>query len=262
MPRAPATSTTRSLPLRILSTAALVLPSLLLIISFALALTTIYSPQWAVQDIFDQNLARTRFHNLRAPFYQCGQTGAITDDIQANGTNTTCVRIHGFGLRGFNECEALDKHFDHKCQQVAMAANLMVGGVIFIALAMAVSFALLGLGIKGALAAKTSVGGEKDGHGEAEAPPQTVSVTSTLAAVMILLALTGSGLLLLAQVVGVNGLVNDVLPNANFMEFDANTPGNSLTVGSWYLGKASLVYISTAWFAGFLASYVARFDFV
>jgi hypothetical protein len=259
-----APATTRSLSLRVLSTLALILPAILLIISFSLALTTIYSPKWAVQDIFDQNGNRTRFHNYRAPFYQCNQTDVITDDIEKSGPNTTCTRIHGIGigLRGMDFCEQLDPKDDHLCQQTVMSANLMVAGVVFIAVAMAISFAVLGTGVKAAIAAKTTplTTQEKDGQHEVAAAVDSVSWTSGLDVTQLFLSLTGSGMLLLAQIVGVNALVNDALPNANFEEFQANTPGNSLSFTSWYLGKASYVFISVAWLAGFLASFISRFN--
>lgn len=304
------TTVTRSLALRVLSTLAVVLPAVLLVVSFSLALATIYSPHWAVQDILDQDGNRTRFHNYRAPFYDCNQTAVITDDIEVDGPNTTCRRINGLGGAGMSHCEALDPNDDHVCQQTVLAANLLVAGVVFIALAMAVSFGVIGTDIRAAMAetmttttnnttgpstsssssaaananhdkhdggvGETSAatttgdddeeaggggrGGGRGGGGLALAPvQQTVSWTEALDSALILLGLTGSGMLLLAQVVGVNALVNDVLPNANFEEFQANTPGSSLTYTSWYMGQASYVFISVAWLAGFLACYIARF---
>jgi len=266
------------MPLRVLSVIALVLPVVLLIISFSLALATIYSPHWAVQDIFDENGNTTPFHNYRAPFYQCNQTAVITDDIEKTGPNTTCTRIHGIGTTGMNYCENLDPKNNHVCQQTVMAANLLVAGVVFIALAMALSVAVLGTGIRAAIAettatittittaSTTEAGGDEQakdgegGHGHSTvAPVATVSWTRGLDATQIFLTLAGSAMLLLAQIVGVNALVNDVLPNANFEEFQPNTPGNALDYTSWYMGQASYVFVSVAWLAGFLAAYVSGF---
>jgi len=256
-------ATTRSLALRILSTIALILPLLLLIISFSLALAAIYSPQWAVQDIYDQNDSRTRFHNYRAPFYTCNQTDVISEDIEVAGPKSTCTRTHGIGPRGFAECERDHPKDDHQCQQSVVAANLMVAGVVLVGIAMAVSAAVLGTGIKAALAVSVDAEQGKLGNAPHEAgggggdgSVETVSWTSGLDAAALLLALLGSAALLLGQVVGVNAIVNDALPNANFQEFQPNSPGNALNYTSWYMGKASLIFISVSWLAGFLAAFV------
>jgi hypothetical protein len=262
--RASAAPTPRTLPLRVLSTLALILPVILLIISFSLSLATIYSHEWAVQDIYDEVGNHTRYHNYRAPFYQCNQTGVINEDIEVSGPNTTCERTHGIGLRGFDTCLQLDPKDYHLCQQTALTANLLVAGVVFIALAMALAATVLGLSVKAASAATTAPATTpaKDATPQelAVPTPETVTASAGLDATQLLLCLLGSAMLLLAQIVGVNALVNDALPNANFDEADANTPGNALNITSWYMGKASYTFISVAWLAGFLAAYIARFD--
>ena len=270
-------TTTRALPLRILSVLALILPLLLLIISLSLSLAAIYSPQWARQDLYYANGTVSAFHNLAAPFYDCRQWGVATEDLDVAGPKLTCHRVKGTGSTSFRACERLNPKDAGRCQQSVLAANLMVAGVVFVGLALGLSAVLMVVGFRAAAA--TSVGGggnvsaekgnddgveggpQETGEGVEEGGTRTVSVSwvQVLDAGMLFLATMGSVMLLLAQVVGINVFVNAGFGNVNFQEVSPNTSGLALPVGSWYMGKASYIFVSVAWLAGLLASLISRY---
>ena len=268
--------TTRALPLRIFSVLALILPLILLIISFAFALATIYSPKWAVSDLYYTNGTISVFHDFASPFYNCSQFSTMTDDIEVAGPNLKCQRVHGIGIRGFNDCERVNPKDAHKCQQSALTANLLVAGVVFISIAMALALSALATGFKSATAEKVGAdvqgkggnGIDSAAHDELEAggangggstKVESVSWTQGLDAGMLFLAATGSVILLLAQVVGVNVFVNEGYGNVNFQEVDPTATPGTLSWGTWYMGKASYVFISVAWLAGLLAAVISRY---
>jgi hypothetical protein len=274
-------TTIRALPLRILSVLALILPLLLLIISLSLSLAAIYSPQWGRQDLYYANGTVSAFHNLAAPFYNCTQWGVATEDLDVAGPNLTCHRVKGTGSTSFRACERLDPKDAGRCQQSVLAANLMVAGVVFVGVALGLSAVLMVVGYRAAAAAATTTvgggnvpAGKEGGDDGVEGGPRetgeraeegggtrTVSVSwvQVLDAGMLFLATMGSVMLLLAQVVGINVFVNAGFGNVNFQEVSPNTSGLALPVGSWYMGKASYIFVSVAWLAGLLASLISRY---
>ena len=153
----------------------------------------------------------------------------------------------------------------------------MVAGVVFVGLALGLSAVLLVVGFRAAAATtvgggNVSVGKEGDDDGVEGGPQETgegveeggtrtasVSWVQVLDAGMLFLATMGSVMLLLAQVVGINVFVNAGFGNVNFQEVSPNTSGLALPVGSWYMGKASYIFVSVAWLAGLLASLISRY---
>jgi len=180
-----ASSTTRPLLLRILSTTALLLPTLLYILSLSFVLKTLYTPSFALSAVFDANnlpypSASNPYTYKASPFYVCNDTlgGSQLTDV-TKGFNQTCTRVSTLGRASMDACMAGHAEYDqHFCQKVVVSAQLFVAGAVLIGIALLFSFAVVALGWKTASAATqeyayvsaaTSAGaadGDDDEHGE------------------------------------------------------------------------------------------------
>ncbi len=226
----------------ILTTTLSALPALLLLISFALALASALSPQWAVSSLYDPStglLDPNRTHH-RSPFYVChlfqGNTTAAAPTENCtrygpSGSHTSCSEL----IRPDNQ---------HMCQQVHLSGNLLIAANLFLGSAMILSIVLIALNLTSASRPRTS----------------KPSITSYLTPITYLITLLCLPMLILAQLLGINALVNDQAPNSDFASADAPQPVTDPTVnGDWYMGKASMIWLSTAWLAAGLAAFVQKF---
>jgi hypothetical protein len=252
---------------RYIAIAVLILTPILATISFSLTLTAIYSPNFAISHPFvtvsvdSDGQAITAINpNLtykRAPFYSCGPDLGTYDNATIK---QNCTRLHGIGGKGMAECYVNNPDDDQLCQKVVGSASLYVAGAVFIGLAFALAFVVAGLDWKHASAATWQTGyslvRKEDGGEEAESTPAGQSNLPSLATTLVqnffvLFLILGGICLILAQVLGVQALVNEQRPTA------AETPA-SMT--RWFMGKGSYVYTSVAYLSAFLAAFTAALD--
>ncbi|KAF8253307.1 hypothetical protein K440DRAFT_625218 [Wilcoxina mikolae CBS 423.85] len=229
---------------KVASIIAACIPPILLIISFAFILKTIYTPSFAEsQALAGEEVTRVRTPNyrLRSPFHTCNEP-VIDSKAPTAYVPVDCTRTSALGNKLFQQCLLSTSSLnDHQCQQVSIAANLMVAAAVFIGISMGVSFALPVL-------AALDTPRKRDARSTARS-----STNQVLLVVLLLLVLIGSGLMLLGQIVGVNALVNDAAPNGEWL---LNGTVSDMRFASWTMGRASLVYATVGWFAGYLAAFV------
>lgn len=220
----------------------------------------------------------------RAPFYICGPDIGTYDN--ATAFNQTCTRIHGLGTKGMDECFVNFPRDEQLCQKVVGSAGLYVAGAVLIGLALPCAIAVAGLSFRTASAptwspAYSALPNSDGGHaitkhhhsnhgGEAldsathedvnSSIPSAVPAAATspsfppnLAAsiievVAILFLSLGAVCLVLAQILGVQSLVNEQRPTAS--ELDT-------ALSRWYMGPAAYVYTSVAYLAAGLAAFAA-----
>jgi len=155
-----ASSTARPQLLRLLSTTALLLPTLLYILSLSFVLKTLYTPSFALSAVFDANnlpypSASNPYTYKASPFYVCNDTlgGSQLTDV-TKGFNQTCTRVSTLGRASMDACMAGHAEYDqHFCQKVVVSAQLFVAGAVLIGIALLFSFAVVALGWKTASAA-------------------------------------------------------------------------------------------------------------
>ncbi|KAK8167247.1 hypothetical protein BC567DRAFT_264995 [Phyllosticta citribraziliensis] len=146
----------RLLSVRILSTATLVLPPLLYLISFALAIAILFTPEYAQADLFEPSGAPAGLSLSASPFYNCTRPQpSPSSNITSNGTAApqtlssalSCTRFtHSLGSKGAAACR---QHYATQpahpwtahahCQQVVLSASLYVTAATLLALGFAMS---------------------------------------------------------------------------------------------------------------------------
>ncbi|KAK8221304.1 hypothetical protein IWZ01DRAFT_478203 [Phyllosticta capitalensis] len=142
----------RPLLLRVLSVTIVVLPPLLYLISFCLAITILYTPEFAQADLFDPTGAPAGILLSASPFYNCtrppppsNSTG--NDTLPPPPFSSTCTRFtHYLGSKGASACR---EHYAAQpahpwtahahCQQVVLSASLYVTAAVLLALALALA---------------------------------------------------------------------------------------------------------------------------
>ena len=269
-------SSPRSVPLQGLSIAALILPPILYLISLSFALKTIYEPSFALSNVFNaSNLPVPEPHPFTykaSPFYLCTDTlsGEALLDASA-GFNQTCKRIPALGSAGMRTCLETHPGDQHFCQKVVVSAQLFVAGAVMIGLTLLGSFGVVALGWKGATAKMTGYAYEPAPTSEAEAksgdhhsPASTFTPNSTatlnlvadvLGTCCMLFAGLAALLLLFAQILAINALVDGQLPSGE----DA-TPGvvlSQVTQSAWYMGPGAIKHASTAWLTATIGVIIA-----
>jgi len=262
-----ASTTPRPLAVRILSIIALVLPTILYIISLALALTTIYNPSFALSHPATPDGPVYNWTYKASPFYNCPTAhDQYVDESQTFLQN--CTRISALGSAGMRTCNETHPGDEHICQKIVVSAQLFVAGAVLIGISLLSSFVDIGLGYKAAFATTeggvyTVVATPKDHESNAAAAADTAlqdpsagSVEPSLAATLTpwvracttLLAILAACCLVLAQFVGVDGLVNNLQPTSSQLP-DYQT--------RWYMGPAALIYPSVAYLAAMLGAFTA-----
>jgi hypothetical protein len=254
----------RPILLRLLSALSLLLPTIFYIIALALALNAIYSPDFARADRLTtgspENSGQLTNHTQHAsPFYTCAPD--INNSTDPNFFSESCHRRPFLGAAGMQACLADTQFIQHICEKVTSAASLYVAGAVLIGLALLFDLIFAGLSFRSAIAPTTTPiayaplkpeGQDSTSHPDlAQQPPgpTTASILIPfLGSVATLLAILSVGCLILGQILGVDALV--VESSASIAE----PPGDA---SRWYMGKASLVYTSTAYVAAILGIFTA-----
>jgi hypothetical protein len=261
-------NTPRPAAVRILAITALVLPTVLYIVSLAMTLESIYNPSFALSHPATTDGTVYKWTYKASPFYRCPTAhGQYVDESQPFVQK--CTRVSALGSSGMRACNATNPGDEHICQKVVISAELFVAGASLIGIALLFSFVVIALGYK--TAAATTTGGvytvvhsDKD-HESTTAgatsaceaptstptsnqPPLSVLLNPLLRSFTTLLAILSACCVVLAQIVGVDGLVNSLQPTSSQLP-------NYQT--RWYMGSAALVYPSVGYLAALLGAFIA-----
>ncbi|KAF2737784.1 hypothetical protein EJ04DRAFT_510008 [Polyplosphaeria fusca] len=266
----------RPLLLRILSSTALVLPPILYLISLSLTLATQYNPSYALASLANSSGLPSGAHISASPFYLCARPP--TESIDDTSTfEWKCDRQPLIGAGAYQKCyERFLPGWDNVqlCQKVVASARLYVAGAVMVGLACVFVGVVGALRAEGAWAAtETRPGyeyaavhrgqnvhkgdgdeGEAVGTGTGPATYEPYSARSLSTAVLFgfatLLALLATACLIFAQILGVQGLVNEQRPTAG------ESPGDGI-IGRWYMGTPALVWSTVAWLSALIGVFVA-----
>ncbi|EKG15825.1 hypothetical protein MPH_06964 [Macrophomina phaseolina MS6] len=271
----------RPMLLRVLSIAAISLPPLLYLITFALTLKIIYSPEYAASKLYDSFGSPNGIVVHASPFYNCTKapTTAI-DDATTTDFAPKCVRLkNAMGKKGMAACNSsfsTDSWENEQiCQKIVGSASLYVAGAVLIAFALVLAIVHLVVSWPGAFAAKERPGiayaaparppTADEKLQKMHAPSDEVltpiglreSLSSNLPYVWALVgtlatlfALLAGVALFLAQVLGWQSLVNEQHPTAG------DNPG-TYDQGRWYALAPAFDLSAAAWVLAGVGAYLA-----
>lgn len=236
---------------RVLAVLALVLPPVFYVLLMAFSLVTVYTPNYAELPYFNSTGldAGTRAH--ASPFYKCtAENDGSREAYNSQAAyNETCVRKPFLGNKGMQFCltqEPQGAWPDYMfCQQSVMSASLYVAGAI-----------LAGVALGGALVFAALAWSTRVGNASAASTPPISATKIGFPLVLGLLRICSALLALLAVIciVGAQAVGIAVLTSTRLTELGDVLPQN---MGTWYIGKAALVYSSVAWLSGVLGSFIA-----
>jgi hypothetical protein len=260
----------RPAPLRLLSLLALILPLILYILSLSFTLATIYTPSYALSDVWNSSLLPYPSFDHPAtykasPWYACTDVTSEPPPIDNKASwNQTCVRIPSLGSKAYGNCLTVHQFDEHFCQKVVVTAQLYVAGAVLVGIAILPALAGLVLGLPRAMERERSFpytlgvldeGVVEDdgieGHHHNGGPSILVPVLTNLST---LLALLAAILLVFGQLLGFNTFVDSQSPDGVDI-----VPGLQITAasqGNWYMGKGLLVFNTVAYIAGALGVFV------
>jgi hypothetical protein len=271
--------TFRPFPLRLLSALALTLPPALYIISLSFTLATIYTPSYALSDVWNSSLLPYKSFSSpttykASPWYACTDVTSEPPPIDNSADfNQTCTRIPSLGNKAYENCLVEHPFDEHFCQKVVVTAQLYVAGAVLIGIALLPAIAALAFGLPSAIAREEPFpyafgGGAAAAEGEAEVEDENavaswrhghhrrnsfflVSVFNTLAT---LLALLAAVLLAFGQLLGFNVFVDTQIPDG--IDTTPGAQSAAATQGNWYMGKGLLIFTTVAYLAGGLGAFV------
>ncbi|KAH8797906.1 hypothetical protein F5884DRAFT_814301 [Xylogone sp. PMI_703] len=217
------------------------IPPIFLILSLTFTLLSILIPTFAQQTLYYTSGGRhgaiPNITNSASPFWTC--TIISGGQFELGTHNQSCTKIP-LGDAGYRLCRNESMGNEHNCQQLEMARNLMLSSAVFVGLAMVTSFVVAGLGWVWYNAEKAAE------SGAGSTPSGTVRYAlPVLARVCFLFTCLTAVLLFVGQLLGVNALVNDWRPNADFMI--SGTDSGDDDVGPWYMGRASSWWATMGW---------------
>ena len=313
------------------------LPPVLLAVSFALAIASSVSAQWAVSSLYSPygtvELWPNRTHH-RGVFVYCtismpasNSSTILTPPVEhcmrfpprRNGGSCSLLADRKTGI-----IQAAVLNNQHLCQQVNLAGRLLIAGAVLVGVAMILALAVAALSWRtytsrtaetapppsssAAAATNTATStvyptkdddDEENAAATASATPtsaarhrglrtqgnasagatsnsklddapasssspfrigrvRTSTLTPYVAHLTFLLLLGATALLIVTHVLGVNSLVNDQVPNGDYMSsgglFGASAPTSN---GPWYMGRVTLAYMPTAWICSGLGLWIA-----
>ena len=258
---------------KLLTLLVLALPPILYLLTFALTLATISSPDYVRANRLttgdpETSGLLTNHVQHASLFHNCpADVGNVTDP---NFYNEHCSRRDALGSKGLASCRAEFFTVTRVCEKVVGAAELYVAGAVLS------GFAFLAASLYTIFAAGTGMGPghyesvltAEEKHASADSAGEGVHHHHTASAgpaarggpspfhvlnrafgsFATLLAIAASGCLVLGQILGVSALVIEASPSISDPLSDHTR---------WYMSKGALQFTSAAYALGFIGAFVA-----